>query len=202
MPRNTTEAAALLAQFAQEHGLSLRAARNYRRDVRLGGKPRPAWVAWCRAKGKHCDGQAVGGGDGGDMNELEKARLARDNAYHLLRQLQKAAAAAGMDGDDTKVALMARGVRDAQRAWEQASLYADKLAEKAGVMIPVDRVRSIQRELVGPLGEALRSYRNNIASHLPPEWRPKVFAAFAAEARPLDDGIAAIDRRLERLLIC
>lgn len=198
MPHACQEEAELIRAFAKERGITPRAARYYRRDKNRDGAPRPEWVEFLRARGrKPGSGSAA---PSAQMTELEKARVARDRAYVNLQRMQSAADAAAHDGDDARLALMSRGARDAQRAWEMASAYADKLAEKAGVMIPVENVRAIQRELIGPLGDALRAYRNNIAGRVPPAWRPQLFAAFTAENHNLDSAINEIDSRLEALL--
>lgn len=137
-----------------------------------------------------------------ELNELEKSQAARDNAWEILRGMQAAAARAQKAGDDARMALLARGVRDAQRAWEMASDYANTQAEAAGIMIPVDNVRKIQRELITPLGAAIRGLREHLASHLPPHMRPAFFSAFECVVPSFNARLESIDTRLERLLLC
>lgn len=205
MPRKCQEEAQLIRDFAAAHGIALRTARNFRCDPKT-KSPRQEWVDWLRSKGRLA--RAPGGSPTNEppatvpMNELEKSRVARDRAFENLQELQNAAVRARQAGDDSRIALMTRAVRDAQKCWEQASAYADKMAERAGVMVPVENVRAVQRQMVEPLGAIVRGLKEQIAAHLPPAARPAYYRAFSAVIPQFNAQLAALDKTLERLLIC
>lgn len=205
MPKKTQEEAQLIRDFAAAHGCSVRTARNYRCDPRT-GQPREEWLSWLRSKGRRAAAEVgvpkIVGLATVPMNELEKARTARDRAFENLQELQSAADRARRDGDDARIALMTRAVRDAQRSWEQASAYADKMAERAGVMIPVENVRALQRQMIDPLGMLVRGLKEQIASHIPPQHRPSYYRAFDAVIPTFNTRLSELDKNLERLLIC
>lgn len=205
MPRKTQEEAQLVRDFAVARGIALRTARNFRCDPKTRA-PRQEWIDWLRSKGRlaRMPGAApiTGHVPTVPMNELEKARTARDRAFENLQELQSAAERARRDGDDSRIALMARSVRDAQRCWEQAAAYADKMAERAGVMVPVENIRAVQRQMIEPLGTIVRGLKEQIAAHLPPAARPAYYRAFASIIPQFNDQLAALDKNLERLLVC
>jgi len=205
MARKTQEEAQLIRDFAAAHGIALRTARNFRCDPKT-REPRQEWIDWLRSKGRlaRMPGAAPHIAPSGTvpMNELEKARVARDRAFENLQELQSAAERARHDGDDSRIALMARSVRDAQRCWEQAAAYADKMAERAGVMVPVENVRAVQRQMIEPLGTIVRGLKEQIAAHLPPAARPAYYRAFSAVIPQFNSQLSALDQNLERLLIC
>lgn len=187
MARGTKEEGALVRAFAQEHGVSERTARNYR------AQRRAEWREFLLARGLAVPVAPVAGG----KSDLQKAREAADSAWQLLRQLQRDAAGAE---DAVTRAACARGVKEARRAWEDARRDAERLAEAAGEVIPVANVREILRRGVAPLADLRRSFENNVAGELPPEWRPRFFAA-AKKARVYwNNSIRALDEAMEGLV--
>lgn len=192
MPKSTKEEAALLAKFARERGISLRTARNYRTDPRTGG-PREAWIEWLRRGA----GNPLAEVPAREKPDWERAREAADDAYALLRRLQAAAHAAE---DDTTRAVCARGIREARRLWEDARKDAERLAERAGVLVPVAAVETVLRRASKGLGMAQKSWANNVAAALRPEWRPAFFNAVRSEQRTWNAYIQRLDVELSALL--
>ena len=187
MGRSTKEDALVLAEFAVAQGIAVRTARNYRAEGR------PEWVAFLRGRGR----VARAAGADAPRSDLQRARQVADENYKLLRQLQRDAAGAE---DAVTRAAAARGVREARRAWEDARRDAERLEEAAGQLVPVAAVREVWRRGVTPLGSCMRTFANNVAGDLPPEWRPRFFAAVKREQVNWNASVAALDASLEGLM--
>lgn len=190
MARGTREEGELVRAFAREKGVSERTARNYR------AQGRAEWREFLLGRGVAVPVAPVAAIAGG-KTDLQKAREAADSAWQLLRQLQRDAASAE---DAVTRAACARGVKEARRAWEDARRDAERLAEAAGEVVPVANVREAVRRGVAPLADLRRSFENNVAGELPPEWRPRFFAA-AKKARVYwNNSIRALDEAMEGLV--
>lgn len=177
----------LCKAFAAEHGVSVRTARNYR------AQGRQEWREFLLRRGKAAP--VTGAAPG--VSDLQKAREAADDTYRMLRRLQRDAALAE---DAATRALCARGVKEARRAWEDARRDAERLAEAAGELVPVANVREAVRRGVAPLADLRRSFANNVAGELPPEWRPRFFAAVKKAQVYWNNSIRELDATMEGLI--
>ena len=185
----------LLKDFAAAYGVALRTARNYRRDPAT-GKPRPEWVDFLSTRGL---GKATATTTATEANDLERARLATENAYATLTRLQSMQAATS---DPVAIAALQKAVADALRAWHRARDYAEDLALKSGRMVPVENIRKIQSVFVSELGQVFRAVPNMVASHLLPGDRPTHYAAWKKILPALEVTLKKIDAELERLTVC
>lgn len=189
--RSTAEEAELLRQFARDKGITERTARNYR------AAQRAEWVDWRRAR---CAGQlqvAAAGEPAPVVSELQRGKSAADEAWRVLSRLQ---AAAALESDPAKLAVLARGIREARRNWEQARKDYHALREQSGQLVPVENVRAIQQTAIGRLGQIWRAWPNRVAGDLLPEQRAGFFAACRKNAADWDAGIRELDTALENLL--
>ncbi len=199
MPRHTREQATLLRAYAAATGISERTARHHRAH----GDAR--WRDYLHRQGLRA-APSSGAGEPAplqpshpvrELTPLERARASANEAWRLLQRLQQAAERCD---DPALLPVLARGVKDARAAWQQADAHAKAAAIDARALIPIERVRELQRELVPPLADALRGLKNNIASRLRPELRAPYYNAWAAEQANYDRTLQAIDARLESIL--
>jgi hypothetical protein len=187
----------LLKDFAAALGVAERTARNYRKDPET-GKPRAEWIDFMRSRGLGANG-APPTRAAAEENDLERARLAAENAYKTLCRLQAMQAATT---DPAALAALQKGVSDATRTWHRARDYAEALALKSGRMVPVENIRKLQSVFVSELGQVFRAVPNMVASHLLPAERPAHYAAWKKSLPALEVTLKKIDAELERLLVC
>lgn len=185
----------LVKDFAAAFGVAERTARTYRRDPST-GKPRPEWVDFLKSRGLNKTAAAPASPDG---NDLDRARLASENAYKTLTRLQAMQAATS---DPIALASLQKAVADALRAWHRARDYAEDLALKSGRMVPVENIRKMQAIFVSELGQVFRAVPNMVASHLLPSSRPDHYAAWKKTLPALEVTLKKIDAELERLCVC
>lgn len=184
----------LVKDFAAAFGVAERTARTYRRDPST-GKPRPEWVDFLKSRGLNKTPAAASP----DGNDLDRARLASENAYKTLTRLQAMQAATS---DPIALASLQKAVADALRAWHRARDYAEDLALKSGRMVPVENLRKMQAIFVSELGQVFRAVPNMVASHLLPSARPDHYAAWKKTLPALEVTLKKIDAELERLCVC
>lgn len=96
--------------------------------------------------------------------------------------------------------VLARAHADARKNWEAACAYAEEVQVTAGQLIPLDRLRDVQRTAVSRLGQIVRAWPNNIALRLPPELHAHYYAAERAERPALRRAILDLDAALEGLV--
>ena len=185
----------LVKDFAAAFGVAERTARTYRRDPST-GKPRPEWIDFLKSRGLNKTPAAATAPDGHD---LDRARLASENAYKTLTRLQAMQAATS---DPIALASLQKAVADALRAWHRARDYAEDLALKSGRMVPVENLRKMQAIFVSELGQVFRAVPNMVASHLLPSARPDHYAAWKKTLPALEVTLKKIDAELERLCVC
>jgi hypothetical protein len=185
----------LVKDFAAAFGVAERTARTYRKDPAT-GKPRPEWVDFLNSRGV---GKLTAQNVTGEGNDLERARLAAENAYKTLTRLQAMQAATT---DPVALASVQKAVTDALRAWHRARDYAEDLALKSGRMVPVENVRKMQAVFVSELGQVFRAVPNMVASHLLPGERPAHYTAWKKTLPALEVTLKKIDAELERLCVC
>ena len=190
-----TEDYQLVKDFAAALGVAERTARTYRKDPTT-GKPRPEWVDFLNSRGV---GKLTAQNVTGAGNDLERARLAAENAYKTLTRLQAMQAATT---DPVALASVQKAVTDALRAWHRARDYAEDLALKSGRMVPVENVRKMQAVFVSELGQVFRAVPNMVASHLLPGERPAHYSAWKQTLPALEVTLKKIDAELERLCVC
>lgn len=186
----------LVKDFAAAFGVAERTARTYRKDPTT-GKPRPEWVDFLKSRGVGKISAAAPAGS--TVNDLERARLAAENAYKTLTRLQSMQAATT---DPVALASVQKAVTDALRAWHRARDYAEDLALKSGRMVPVENVRKMQAVFVSELGQVFRAVPNMVASHLLPGERPAHYSAWKKTLPALEVTLKKIDAELERLCVC
>lgn len=184
-----------MKDFAAAFGVAERTARTYRKDPAT-GKPRPEWVDFLNSRGV---GKLTAQNVTGSGNDLERARLAAENAYKTLTRLQSMQAATT---DPVALASVQKAVTDALRAWHRARDYAEDLALKSGRMVPVENVRKMQAVFVSELGQVFRAVPNMVASHLLPGERPAHYSAWKKTLPALEVTLKKIDAELERLCVC
>lgn len=187
----------MVEAFAQAHGLTVRSARNHRRHPKT-GQPSAQWQAWVE---KSRRGPCINGVESTEDTQKKAAQVSRARAieadsWRLVSQLRTAMDTAA----PAELPVLVRAYADARKNWEQARAYAIEQETAAGLLIPVERLRDIQRTLVGKLGNALRAWPNNIALRLPPELLPHFYAAEREERVKLRKAISAVDAALERLI--
>lgn len=185
----------LVKDFAAAFGVAERTARTYRRDPST-GKPRPEWLDFLKSRGLNKTPAVPASPDG---NDLDRARLASENAYKTLTRLQAMQAATS---DPIALASLQKAVADALRAWHRARDYAEDLALKSGRMVPVENLRKMQAIFVSELGQVFRAVPNMVASHLLPSARPDHYAAWKKTLPALEVTLKKIDAELERLCVC
>lgn len=197
MPRGLTEKGDMIRAFARWKGCTVRTARLYRKDPGT-GRPRPEWVEWLRSREDQGaavkDGAAVPVVNG--VSEWERAAAARDAAWDTLRRLQ----ARVMEVGPEEMPAVARAVREQRRAWADACRHAQDAELAAGRLIPREKLEHIERDLVGPLNDAFRSMRNNVAGLMPKNMRAHFYNAWKGALPGWERAVGAIDMEFEKML--
>lgn len=209
--RPVTDEGAQLHRYAARYGCTVRTARTHRANNE------PRWLEFMAEEAAGYAGnvaEAEDQGAGGGV-ALPVAPFAPAGSELRHRQEMTAAAlrqwrenARGYDAAQRQ-----RCGADTLRKWEgavsrsqaryEASLAAEtKLKLQMGMLVPIERVKELQRELA-PLGLLIRGLKDRVARGiLEAEARQQFFDAFGAAEAAWNSEVDALNEKIAELLPC
>lgn len=136
------------------------------------------------------------------QSDLEKATAAKEATWRSWQELERVFQEVVRDpARSAEAPSYARAVREARKAWEDATKHELQLAKTAGLYVPVSQVREIRMALK-PLGDYFLALRGRLASRLEPEVRSRLYAAWEESMPEWNENIGKVDASIERLLPC
>lgn len=132
-------------------------------------------------------------------SDLEKASLAKENAWQALQVMEGRLQKANELSDIVMAASLSKIVRELRTNWERAGIHEKRLMEDRGALVPVTVFSDIKMRCVEPLSELIGAQRDYIAGRLEPVMRVKFMEAWDEWSGEWNRKVGELHEEFERI---